>query len=304
MDITQQQYIVALAETGSVTKAAQVLGVSQPAISSWLKMIESQLGVQLVIRSKKRLILTPAGELYLEGSRKIIDIKRETYRRIAQMSGAEQEEIRIAGTPNGGAKLFSELFQKFRNQYPSVQLRFVESYNSAARQMVEEGTADIGIGSTRDLNSDVLEFVCGGIRELVLMVPREFPMSYDASGLKKGEELPVIDLAEFKNMPFVMPGQEMSYYEDVLALFDTAGFCPKIIFQSSNVKVIYDMVRNGNGAGIVPRRFFSPLDPVCPFSFRPQFLNYAVCFYRKGRKLTEAQKSVLNFVKNSFVPQE
>ena len=63
-----------------------------------------------------------------------------------------------------------------------------------------------------------------------------------------------------------------------------------MIFQSSNVNVIYDMVRNGNGAGILSRKLFSPLDPVSPFSFQPKFYHYSACFYRKGRELTEAEK--------------
>ena len=68
MDITQQQYMIALAETGSLTKAAEKLGVSQPAISNWLKSIEEQFHTKLVIRSRHGLVLTQAGIIYLEAS--------------------------------------------------------------------------------------------------------------------------------------------------------------------------------------------------------------------------------------------
>ena len=68
MDVTQQQYISAIAREGSLTAAARSLGVSQPALSNWLKNLEEQLGIQLVIRSKRHLVLTPAGKIYLEAA--------------------------------------------------------------------------------------------------------------------------------------------------------------------------------------------------------------------------------------------
>lgn len=272
MDITQQQYIVALAEAGSVTGAARMLGVSQPAISSWLKTIEEQLGIQLVVRSKKKVILTPAGEIYLEGARRMIEIRSQTYRKIARLTGEGGGQIRITGTPNGGARIFSALFQKFRELYPTVTLQFLESYNSGSIRMVETGEADIGIGSTLSVESDTLEYICTGKRELVLMVPAGFPLSYDASGLKKDEEFPTADLRAFQEVPFIMPGPEMSYYAGAKELFREAGFEPQVIFQSSNVNVIYDMVRNGNGAGILSRKLFSPLDPVSPLFVSAEIL--------------------------------
>ncbi len=298
MDITQQEYIKALAETGSVTKAAQLLGVSQPAISNWLKATENQFGIQLVIRSRKGLILTPAGQLYLDGALKMIDIRNQTYRAIAQLSGNTNEIIRITGTPNGGARLFAALFQQFKQHFPNVSLQFLESYNQRSFKLVEDGTADIGIGSTLDFSSETLEFIPSGSRELVLYIPSSLPLFYDASRLKKNDEFPKISLKQIQNLPFIMPGTEMSYYPGIISLFQQAGIKPAVIFQSSNVKVIYDMICSGNGVGIAPKKFFSPLDPVAPYSLDPPFFNHAVCFYKKGRRLTEAQQYAVDFFHN------
>lgn len=295
MDITQLQYIKALSETGSVTKAAQVLGVSQPAISNWLKATENQLGFQLVIRSRKGLVLTPAGQLYLDGALKMIEIRNQTYQAIARLSGSSTELIRITGTPNGGARIFTALFQQFKHQFPQVSLQFLESYNRRSFQMVEEGAADIGVGSTLDFSSDTLELIHSGSRELVLYIPRSMPLAYDPSQLKKNDPLPSICLEQVRDLPFVMPSAEMSYYPGIMKRFQQANIQPAVIFQSSNVKVLYNMICSGNGVGIAPKRFFSPLDPVAPFSLDPPFFNHAVCFYKKGRQLTEAQQYALDF---------
>ena len=107
MNTTCQQYMIALAETGSITQAAKRLNISQPALSGWITALESQLGIQLVIRSKKRLIFTPAGQIYLKGCYKMMQIKQQTYNQINGLLGSENETLVISGTPNLGAKVFS-----------------------------------------------------------------------------------------------------------------------------------------------------------------------------------------------------
>ena len=298
MDITQQMYMVALADTGSITNAAKKLGVSQPAISNWLKNLENQLGVQLVIRSKKQVILTPAGKIYLEGAQKMIAVRQRTYQALRQLTDSPKEVIRIAGTPNGGAELFSSLFQNFKDRYPSVSLQFLENYNSQSLEMVKDGTADLGLCSTFDLESDTFDFVLTKNTELILMIPPDSPLFYDASRLRKDEDFPTIRLTDLKGTPFIMPSPEMSYYSSLLHLFKQAGFEPDIVFQSANVKVIYSMIKSGNGAGVVPRRYFSPLDKVSPYSLNPKLISHSIVEYKKGRVLTPTMNSIISFLQN------
>ena len=296
MDVTQQQYMVAIAREGSLTAAAKALGVSQPALSNWLKSLEDQLGIQLVIRSKRKTLLTPAGKIYLEAAERMIAVREQTYERILGDPSAGQELIRVTGTPNGGITIFSSLYRVFKNKYPAVKLQFTESYNRQSLELVRSGGADFGLCSTLDTRLDGLEVIPDGENELLLMLPRDFPMAYDASGLKKGDAFPVIDLQSLKGMPMIMPSEDMSYYDAVTALFRDAGFAPEIIYQSSNVRFIYDMIRAGNGAGIVPGRFFSPLDGVSPFSLEPKLINRSAVVYRKGRRLTEAERFLLEHI--------
>ena len=100
MDVTQQQYMIALAREGSLTAAARTLGISQPALSNWLKNLEDQLGIQLVSRSKRHMVLTPAGKIYLEAAERMAAIRDRTYGRILGESQAPREVVRVTGTPN------------------------------------------------------------------------------------------------------------------------------------------------------------------------------------------------------------
>ena len=296
MDVTQQQYISAIAREGSLTAAARSLGISQPALSNWLKNLEDQLGIQLVIRSKRHLVLTPAGKIYLEAAERMIAIRERTYARILGDSPTEQEVIRVTGTPNGGINIFSSLYGVFKNRFPAVKLQFAESYNRQSLELVRSGKADFGLCSCLDLHLEGLELVHTSDSELAVMLPRSFPMAYDASGLRRGDALPVLSVQSLRGLPMIMPSEDMSYFDGVSALFREAGFRPEVIYQSSNVRFIYDMIRAGNGAGILPARLFSPLDPVSPFSLEPKLISHAVLVYRKGRQLTEAERFLRDYI--------
>ena len=78
MNLTSQQYIIALAQEGSFTGAARRLGVSQPGLCGWLDNLEEQLGTRLVLRSRKGITLTPAGQIYLNGSRRMLSVQQRT----------------------------------------------------------------------------------------------------------------------------------------------------------------------------------------------------------------------------------
>lgn len=296
MNSTYQQYMIALAETGSITQAAKQLNISQPALSNWITSLENQLGIQLIIRSKKKLLLTPAGQIYLQGCYKMMQIKQRTYNQIAGLIGTENERITVSGTPNGGAKIFSSIFSSFRDQYPSVKLAYLEGYNKQTLQYVAEGKADFGICSALDLDSPDFEFSHPMEREMVLYLPASHPLAYDASGLNYNEMFPSISLKKLDQIDFLMPSEEMSYYDGLISIFHKKGIHPQVLFQSANVNVLYKMVREGNGAAILPRDLFSPLDPVSPFSLKPKFILYSVIAYKKGRDLSPAQKLVESLI--------
>ncbi len=138
MNSTCQQYMIALAETGSITQAAKQLNISQPALSNWISTLENQLGLQLVIRSKQQLIFTPAGQIYLKGCYKMMQIRQRTYDQISSLMETEKGSLTVSGTPNSGALIFSAVFSLFQDKFPSIQLYFLEGYNRQTLQYIRE----------------------------------------------------------------------------------------------------------------------------------------------------------------------
>lgn len=295
MDVRSQTYMIALAENGSMQNAARELGISQPALSTWLNNLEQELDVQLVIRSRSGIILTPAGRLYLEGSRKMVAERDRFYREARMLSSSQEEIIRIGGTPSGGTRLFARFYKHFRNIMPSVTLQFTECYNRDMLEFVRKGKIDFGIGSSADPDFSEIECVVGRSSEHILLIPEGFAGYYDPSDLAKDAQFPPIDFEAIRNMPFIMPSEQVSYCEPLNHLFEQAGYRPNIIFRSSNTGAIAAMIKAGNGIGVVSRRSFSPLDHTAPYSFDPPFNVYPILAYRKDRVLSKADKELIRF---------
>ena len=105
MNLKEQQYIVTLANYGNMTQAAKKLGVTQPALSSYLSSVENGLGFPLFERTGRRLIPTYLGEVYLEKARKILALGEEFQQQVGQVISGYQGRLRVgrlSGTASGG----------------------------------------------------------------------------------------------------------------------------------------------------------------------------------------------------------
>lgn len=128
MQIKNMSYIIALAEAGTLSAAGKQLGISQPTLSVFLSNLEQELGIDLFLRDKKKLIPTPAGRIYLEAARRILATQEQTLQSIRQLTTAPPIEIRIGVTPLRGSEVASKIFARFSARYPNIRLRLQEGY--------------------------------------------------------------------------------------------------------------------------------------------------------------------------------
>ena len=86
MDIKYLTYIIAIAEERNMTKAAEKLFVSQSSLSYYLSKLEQDVGTPLFLRAKNELLLTPAGQLYVEAAQNVVEIKKQLYKNISDLN--------------------------------------------------------------------------------------------------------------------------------------------------------------------------------------------------------------------------
>lgn len=245
METRNLKYFLAVVDAGSVTRAAEVLDIAQPALSQALSRMERDLGVKLFERTRRGAQLTPAGDAIVEDIRlSVARIDAASHR--AREIGAQRGGRLTIGFAS--AALFSLLpraIAALREEVPNVELMLREMSNAEQASALEKGTIDIGL-----LHTPVA--VGGRMREklivrerLLAVLPMSFVIGDDGKvGLK---ELSDAGLVWFPSdqLPVVRAG--------ILSAFRKAGCEANVVQDANRSLTVLACVAAGCGASLLPQ---------------------------------------------------
>ncbi|HTZ37102.1 MAG TPA: LysR family transcriptional regulator [Stellaceae bacterium] len=243
------EYFIAIAELGSVSRAAMRLGITQPALSRQIKRLEEQLGVPMLERHWRGVRLTPAGErLYQEAS----SLQRQFQQLCAELAdggGSPSGSVTIAVTPSAGDLLVPELIARYRALYPLVRVVIRQGYSEAVEQMLEEGHADFALFPTypgaRPPSANLLTQPLVREREL-LAGPGDPPLQ---------ARYTFVELVE---LPLIVParGNGLRQLLETVAADRRLTLAP--IAEIDGMTLIKALVRRGLGCTILPLHAMQP----------------------------------------------
>ena len=130
MDTKLIEYVIAIAEEKSLSKAAERLYLSQPALSQRLKKLEDELDTQLFTRERDGLMLTDAGRIYINGGHSILQIKRDALQKISSLTHSSRNTLRFACATSSAL----ECIPAFRKAYPEIELMVRRSNSLTAKE--------------------------------------------------------------------------------------------------------------------------------------------------------------------------
>jgi DNA-binding transcriptional LysR family regulator len=154
----------------SFSKAAERRQVSQPAVSQALHQLEEHLGAVLIDRSKRPFELTPAGEIYYEGCRRLLDGFRKVEDRVQELGDCVAGRVRVASIYSVGLLQMAGLVERFRGRYPEVSLQLAYSSAEGIYDQIHREEADLGIVSFPKDGGEVSSIPWRD-EEMVLTVP-------------------------------------------------------------------------------------------------------------------------------------
>lgn len=145
MDIKQLRAILAVAETGSTTKAAERLHIVQPAVSRHIRLLEEELGVELFERERHGMLLTDAGKTLAEYGRRALRELDRARAEIQPAAGLVSGTADIGLLPSCGELLAPELVATLRGRHPQLGVRLTAGYAGHFRQWLESGDVDAAL---------------------------------------------------------------------------------------------------------------------------------------------------------------
>ncbi|HSN20439.1 MAG TPA: LysR substrate-binding domain-containing protein [Usitatibacter sp.] len=248
MDYRQLRYFVAVAEELSFSRAARRLHMSQPPLSLQVAAMERELGTRLLERTRRRVELTQAGQVFLEQARvSLAQLERaaEMARRAGQ---GEAGELRVAFT--GSVPMVSEfprLLSRFRRASPLARVHLMHMATGHQVQALAERRIDVGIlrPSRYYEPTPQLRLLPLWTDEMRAVLPEDHRLA-----LRRGP-VPVAALA---GEPFILFPRELGcgLHEQVMALCSRAGFAPDVVQEAREGATIIGLVAAGIGVSLLP----------------------------------------------------
>jgi DNA-binding transcriptional LysR family regulator len=251
MELRHMRYFVEVAVQGHMTKAAEVLGIQQPPLSSQIKDLEKELGFELFHRHPKGMRLTKAGDVFYSSSVEILK-SLDTAISLASRThlGLEGELIIGVTTSVAAHHLFSNLIKTFRGLYPRVELKIIENNAETLTEQLLSNHLNLALLRLPVLPSPELEETVLLHESVMLALPREHPL-LKGRGADASPPLSIKDLHQEQFILVRKPGSP-GIYENLLTDCRLNGFEPQVVAEVDNMLTNINLVAAGVGISVVP----------------------------------------------------
>ncbi len=241
MEIRQLEYVVAVAEAGSVSRAAERLHVAQPSVSQQIKKLETELGTTLFDRLARGVVTTEAGERFLKRARHILAELVDARRDASDTRDAVRGILHVGAIPTIAPFLLPGLVRAFTKRYPDATVHIEENVTDRLLDDIVNGKLDLAITSSleddRAVHIDTI-----ATEPLWVLLPQD-----SALARRKSVSWGAFD----KQRTLVL-------HEDHCLSGQVTRFCrqrdsqPAVVSRGAQLATIAEMVANGLGVSVVP----------------------------------------------------
>ena len=254
---TEMRYIYEVSRTGSFSKAAENLFVSQPALSKAIKKTEDTIGMPLFDRRAHPLRLTEAGEAYMKAIEQIRLVEKDLSDRIRDMKDLKTGQVSIGGSNYVNTSILPDLLTSFQELYPGIKIRLVEFSSARLSQMLAKNELDLTFSCNMEFMQDFQKQEAFRDR-LMIAVPWNAPInevlgdcSYGVEEIIQGDHLrmkkPPVEISAFQGLPFIALDKGNNLYDRAFQIFREAGFEPEIRIVLQQMTTAFKLAESGFG---------------------------------------------------------
>ena len=249
MELRHLRYFIAVAEELHFGRAALRLGMSQPPLSQQVKLLEEEIGVVLFKRTKRQVLLTPAGEVFLRETRKTLAQAKHTIQAAQRAARGEIGQLSVGFVSSAVYGKVPSIFSLMRNRYPGVSLLLQDLTSEEQVEALKGNRIDVGLVRPPVVDAESLTMRVIWQEALMVALPEGNPLTRKAA-------IAIEDLAEelFIQIPrHVAPG----FYDQCIRICARAGFSPKIVQEARTTPTIVSLIAGGMGVAILPASLLS-----------------------------------------------
>lgn len=238
MSLAKFEVFSAVVEIGSLTKAGEMLGLTQSAVSHAIASLESECGFSLLNRGRAGIQLTSNGERILQYIREILKWNEEMVQEIANINGLEVGTVRIGTISSVSIHWLPEIMKKFNEHHPAIEIKLMEGDYDDVEHWISTGLVDFGFVSLPTLQN---------FEVMPLKKDRMLCIVSEAHPLAKQKE---ISFEMIKEEPLIKSKKGSD--NDLIRILKESKVTPIIKFELTDDQAIISMVENGMGISILP----------------------------------------------------
>lgn len=292
MELYQLRYFLKAAEREGFTRAAEELGISQPALSRAIASLEAELGQPVFERQGRKVALTDAGRLLQSRAQQVVALVEDAKNEITD--DGESGRLRVAAIPTIAPYFLPGVLREFSRQHPRASILIQEDVTDVALRKCSQGEVDAVIlalpVSARHLEIDeLLE------EELILVLPAGHALARKRT----------VTMRDIEPYPFVLLDEAHCLTESIVAFCRQSSFHPVAVERTNQLATVQELVALGHGISMIPamareldtsdRRVYRSLSDVRPTR------KIALCFnpYRfQSKLLVRFRQCVRDFARN------
>jgi DNA-binding transcriptional LysR family regulator len=243
MELRHLRYFVTLAEELHFRRAAERLHIAQPPLSQQIRLLETELGFQLLHRTKRTVQLTEAGQVFLAESRRILKQLEQAIEVGRQISRGELGQLVIGFVSSAAYNILPEILRTFRTCVPAVALELHELTTEQQLHWLRERRIDVGFVRP-PVEDDALSSQVIFEEPLMVALPEAHPLASPAQ----------VSLRSLSNQPFILFPRYLApgLYDQIISLCQQADFSPTVAQEAIQMQTIVSLVAAQMGVAIVP----------------------------------------------------
>lgn len=306
--LNYKEYIYAVYQERSFSKAAQKLYVSQPWLSSVVKKVEQEIKTPIFNRSTNPISLTPAGEYYIRQVEKVMNIEAEMRAHFAQLT-SPGTQLQIGSSMFFCTYVLPRLFQEFRDANPQITLTLTEGGSASMAEKLLNHELHFFL-EAEPLQNEKIQSVAWCMEEIVLAVPARFAINktlgqycYSFDGLLKrnepGGKKPAVPLEAFRDEPFLLLQQGNDSYQRSIQLCEHAGFTPKVSVFLTQMMTAFYLVCEGQGVSFLRStipEYVAPTESVVFYQLDDPIATRAIYLSSLKQHANPVQQKLLDFM--------
>lgn len=295
MELRQIQYFVVVAGQQNFSRAAEAVGVAQPALSQQIRRLEDELGVVLLDRSNRPVTLTEAGVAFLARAERILAEAKLATDDMREFAGVGRGRLVIGALPSLARVSLGAVLSRFHTAHPGIELILKEETTEQLERLLGLGQLDLA------LLHAVPGLYTGEASHRGIVMERLFDeeLVVIVSAGHRFAERKALAVRDLRDEGFVLRMRGSGLSHTIMTATNAAGFTPLVAAECSSVGTLRSLVSAGIGVSIVARSAAeSPGPPVVVLPLRPSVPSHtAAVAWRSDSRPSAAVEAMLALIR-------